>query len=88
MTDVAAAAVAASTAAPIADKKEELKLPVLEDDDQFSEFEQEDWSEAQAAGAFEAELWQDDWDDDEAKADPEFAFQLRAEMERIASQAK
>ena len=87
MTDVAAAAPKTSATVPI-EKKEDLKLPVLEDDDQFSEFEQDDWTEAQAAGAFEAELWQDDWDDDEAKADPEFAFQLRAEMERIASQSK
>lgn len=83
MTDVAKPTTTVPT-----EKKEELKLPVLEDDDQFSEFEQDDWSEAQAAGAFEAELWQDDWDDDEAKADPEFAFQLRAEMERISSQSK
>jgi hypothetical protein len=65
---------------------EDLKLPVLEDDDQFSEFTQEDWTEAEAAGAFEAEMWQDDWDDDEAKTAPEFAFQLRAEMERIQQQ--
>ena len=64
-----------------------IQAAALEDDDQFSEFEQEDWSQNDTIGTrFEADLWQDDWDDDEAKADPEFAFQLRAEMAKLKGQ--
>ena len=65
----------------------QIQAAALEDDDQFSEFEQEDWSQNDTIGTrFEADLWQDDWDDDEAKADPEFAFQLRAEMAKLKGQ--
>lgn len=67
------------------DTADEIKLPVLEDDDQFSEFDQEDWTEAEAAGNFEAQLWQDDWDDDETKVEPDFEFQLRAEMKKLGA---
>jgi len=50
---------------------------VLEEDDEFEEFEQQEW----AAGEQDAEdpaLWQDGWDDDEE--DNNFTAQLRAEL--------
>jgi 26 proteasome complex subunit DSS1 len=74
------------------EKKPEVlpKLGLLEEDDEFEEFEVEDWdasgsaaaSSTSAAGGVPAGLqpqdWQADWDDDDEEDDgDDFAAQLR-----------
>jgi 26 proteasome complex subunit DSS1 len=77
------------------------RLGVLEEDDEFEEFEVEDWgapgdvemsSAASAGGSGKAapaglqpQDWQADWDDDDAEDD--FASRLRAEMQALAKPA-
>lgn len=50
---------------------------MLEEDDEFEEFETETW-EVAAEDAEDQQLWQDDWDEDETEND--FTQQLRAEL--------
>ena len=50
---------------------------VLEEDDEFEEFEQQEWSAAEQ-DVEDAQMWQDGWEDDED--DDNFTRQLRAEL--------
>lgn len=50
---------------------------MLEEDDEFEEFEQETW-DLQAEDAEDQQLWQDGWDEDDG--DDDFTKQLRAEL--------
>ncbi|KAL4118355.1 hypothetical protein PRIC2_010681 [Phytophthora ramorum] len=61
------------------------KAPVLvvvtEEDDEFEEFEDADWSaQAEEKEAHIKQQWQNDWDVDEA--DDEFCNQLRKELQK------
>ncbi|XP_039060553.1 protein DELETION OF SUV3 SUPPRESSOR 1(I)-like [Hibiscus syriacus] len=59
--------------------KEEVKLDLFEDDDEFEEFEiNEDWGNEEE-GKEVAQQWEDDWDDDDVTDD--FSLQLRKELE-------
>lgn len=61
------------------DQKTELGL--LEEDDEFEEFEAEDWNEsAKESEETEKNLWEDNWDDDNIEDD--FTIQLRNELEK------
>lgn len=67
-----------------ATKKQE-KIPsliiVTEEDDEFEEFEDADWSaQAEEKDAQLKQQWQDDWDVDDA--DDEFCNQLRQELQK------
>ncbi|OSX68831.1 hypothetical protein BU14_2194s0001 [Porphyra umbilicalis] len=66
-------------AAPEAKAPAVDEADVLEEDDDFEEFEEDRWVEAAATadGATERE-WQDDWDDE--AADDDFVGRLRAEL--------
>lgn len=55
---------------------------MLEEDDEFEEFEQESWDVA-AEDAEDQQLWQEGWDEDDAEG--EFTQQLRAELAKHAS---
>jgi len=55
---------------------------MLEEDDEFEEFEAESW-DLTAEDAEDQQLWQDDWDEDDAKND--FTQQLRAELAKPVS---
>ena len=71
-----------STGAPVTvatQPKNELGL--LEEDDEFEEFETEDWNEIDKDGEKEElNLWEDNWDDDNVEDD--FTNQLRNELEK------
>ena len=71
----AAAAAASAAASKAATNKTELGL--LEEDDEFEEFETEDWQqdEKEAADEKDVNLWEDNWDDDNIEDD--FTNQLR-----------
>ena len=64
----------ATSAAPAQNK---VELGLLEEDDEFEEFEIEDWNEIDKDGENEQELnlWEDNWDDDIVEDD--FTIQLR-----------
>ena len=64
----------ATSAAPVQNK---VELGLLEEDDEFEEFEIEDWNEIDKDGENEQELnlWEDNWDDDIVEDD--FTIQLR-----------
>ncbi|EMD34088.1 hypothetical protein CERSUDRAFT_117597 [Gelatoporia subvermispora B] len=77
----------------ISSTKEEDSQPhlgVLEEDDEFEEFEVADWDDSQtdlahlggaAPGAAKSggdKLWEDNWDDDDIEDD--FSVQLRSEL--------
>ncbi|OCH95408.1 hypothetical protein OBBRIDRAFT_788295 [Obba rivulosa] len=78
--------------ASTASKEEETQphLGVLEEDDEFEEFEVADWDDSQtdlahlagaAPGAAKSggdKLWEDNWDDDDIEDD--FSVQLRSEL--------
>ncbi|KAJ1652292.1 hypothetical protein IWQ61_007338 [Dispira simplex] len=50
---------------------------MLEEDDEFEEFEVEDWNDAQE-DPLDVNQWEDNWDDDDIEDD--FSQQLRAEL--------
>ena len=54
-----------------------IELGLLEEDDEFEEFETEDWNEIDKDGDNDKELnlWEDNWDDDNVEDD--FTIQLR-----------
>jgi 26 proteasome complex subunit DSS1 len=54
-----------------------VELGLLEEDDEFEEFETEDWNETgkEAENEEEVNLWEDNWDDDNIEDD--FTIQLR-----------
>jgi len=56
------------------------EVSVLEEDDEFEEFEDEVWGTSQEEDEHE-EQWADDWDDEQV--DDDFSNQLRAELLRI-----
>jgi 26 proteasome complex subunit DSS1 len=57
---------------------EDPKLDVFEDDDEFEEFENEVWDDAdEGTGALQQ--WEDDWDDDDVTDD--FSVQLKKEID-------
>mmetsp|Transcript_30649 Transcript_30649/g.33499 ORF Transcript_30649/g.33499 Transcript_30649/m.33499 type:complete len:87 (-) Transcript_30649:75-335(-) len=61
---------------PANEKKSVLEL--LEEDDEFEEFEGTAW-EDQVGSAEDQQLWKDDWEDDDVNDD--FTQQLRAQIE-------
>lgn len=71
----------ANSAETAANKPENQKveLGLLEEDDEFEEFEAEDWNEnekdSEAGNNQENNLWEDNWDDD--NVDDDFTNQLR-----------
>lgn len=71
---------AKDTAAKTEQKKSALEL--LEEDDEFEEFEGTNWEDFPAPTE-ENQLWQDDWDDDDVNDD--FTAQLRAQIGSVAS---
>jgi hypothetical protein len=65
------------TTAPAPATNTKVELGLLEEDDEFEEFETEDWNEIDKDGEAEKEfnLWEDNWDDDNIEDD--FTIQLR-----------
>jgi 26 proteasome complex subunit DSS1 len=59
---------------------QKVELGLLEEDDEFEEFETEDWNENEKDVESEPNLWEDNWDDDNVEDD--FTLQLRAELEK------
>ena len=61
---------------------------ILDEDDDFQEFQEEDWGndqdEQNNAAMEDVQLWEDNWDDDDI--DDDFSMQLRAELEKISKQ--
>ncbi len=55
----------------------ETKAKLVEDDDDFEEFEDSDWQDAPEE-QIDVKQWLEDWDDEDA--DDEFTEQLRAEI--------
>ena len=55
-----------------------------QDDDEFEEFEQQEWTTS-AEDVQDPAMWQDGWEDDEDDAD--FTAQLRAELAATEGQA-
>mmetsp|Transcript_16910 Transcript_16910/g.12096 ORF Transcript_16910/g.12096 Transcript_16910/m.12096 type:complete len:97 (+) Transcript_16910:27-317(+) len=89
-TDKNAAATSASaTSATTGDNskvKAKSALELLEEDDEFEEFEGGNWNNPVNASE-DAKLWQDDWEDDNVTDD--FAVHLRAQIEsRKANEGK
>ncbi|CAO2192737.1 unnamed protein product [Urochloa humidicola] len=61
---------------------EEAKMDLLEDDDEFEEFEiDQEWDDKEE-GNEALQQWEDDWDDDDVNDD--FSLQLRKELESNA----
>ena len=50
----------------------------MQEDDEFEEFEQQEWTAA-AEDTQDPDMWQDGWEDDED--DDDFTRQIRAELE-------
>ncbi|AQK89330.1 protein DELETION OF SUV3 SUPPRESSOR 1(I)-like isoform X1 [Zea mays] len=66
-------------ATPADAKTEAAKMDLLEDDDEFEEFEiDQEWDEKEE-GNEAVQQWEDDWDDDDVNDD--FSLQLRKELE-------
>ncbi|XP_040287166.1 26S proteasome complex subunit SEM1 [Bufo bufo] len=61
-----------------AEKKPQVDLGLLEEDDEFDEFPTEDWPGCDEDE--DAHVWEDNWDDDNVEDD--FSNQLRAELEK------
>ncbi|XP_050433364.1 26S proteasome complex subunit SEM1 [Adelges cooleyi] len=59
--------------------KNTLDVGLLEEDDEFEEFPVEEWTEQDEEDK-EANVWEDNWDDDNVEDD--FSVQLRAEYEK------
>ncbi|XP_062196291.1 protein DELETION OF SUV3 SUPPRESSOR 1(I)-like [Phragmites australis] len=76
----------ATAGAPAADAKAEAaKMDLLEDDDEFEEFEiDQEWDEKEH-GNETVQQWEDDWDDDDVNDD--FSLQLRKELEGNAQKS-
>ncbi|WZZ34325.1 protein DSS1 HOMOLOG ON CHROMOSOME V-like [Brassica napus] len=67
--------------------KEEVKMDLFEDDDEFEEFEiNQDWVENEEQVKEVGLQWEDDWDDDDVSDD--FSHQLRKELETISADKK
>eukprot|EP00602_Paraphysomonas_sp_CaronLab_P001159 CAMPEP_0185018116 /NCGR_PEP_ID=MMETSP1103-20130426/951_1 /TAXON_ID=36769 /ORGANISM="Paraphysomonas bandaiensis, Strain Caron Lab Isolate" /LENGTH=67 /DNA_ID=CAMNT_0027547829 /DNA_START=60 /DNA_END=263 /DNA_ORIENTATION=+ len=61
--------------------EKENVLDILEEDDEFEEFENSNWEDA--TGADDGQLWQDDWDDVDTNDD--FTEQLRQQFESTSN---
>ena len=57
-----------------------LANEVLEEDDEFEEFDLQDWNSG-AKDTEDSSWWKNDWDDDDG-ADDNFVKQLRAELKQ------
>ncbi|KDO31246.1 hypothetical protein SPRG_19533 [Saprolegnia parasitica CBS 223.65] len=70
--------------APMAASSEPKKMiHVVEEDDEFEEFEEKNWGAKMEEKESHIKLqWQDDWDVDQA--DDDFCNQLRRELEKNA----
>ena len=68
---------AAQTSAAAPKPTNKIELGLLEEDDEFEEFETEDWQQDEKEGADQKDvnLWEDNWDDDNIEDD--FTIQLR-----------
>eukprot|EP00900_Chrysochromulina_parva_P027165 jgi/Chrpa1/9082/Chrysochromulina_OHIO_Genome00007522-RA len=73
---MSSAAPAPAAPAAASGKPEEI-VDVLEEDDDFEEFEQQDWSKI-SEEVEDPTMWQDGWEDDEE--DENFTRQLRMEL--------
>jgi 26 proteasome complex subunit DSS1 len=77
-------ATTASSNASTTASNPKVELGLLEEDDEFEEFETEDWNETEKdvenGGNNEQNLWEDNWDDDNVEDD--FTLQLRNELEK------
>ena len=80
---MSAAASTSASAAP-AEPAEKAIVDMLEEDDEFEDFAEPNWTASAEDGA-DTQLWQDDWDDEDI--DNEFCQQLRAELQRTAALA-
>jgi hypothetical protein len=66
-----------SAAQQVVSETPAAELDLLEEDDEFEEFPQEEWEEGQDA-LVDEQLWEDNWEDDDA--DELFLNHLRAEI--------
>ncbi|KAG5644378.1 hypothetical protein DXG03_008606 [Asterophora parasitica] len=96
MSASASTSKATESTSKVADQKPEATqhLGVLEEDDEFEEFEVADWDDSQtdlahlagaAPGAAKSggdKLWEDNWDDDDIE--DEFSTQLRNELAKTS----
>lgn len=65
----------------MAEAKEEKIIKTLEEDDEFEDFpEDSHWASEPNSQLNAANLWEEDWDDDDAKDD--FSQKLREELKR------
>mmetsp|Transcript_8995 Transcript_8995/g.8029 ORF Transcript_8995/g.8029 Transcript_8995/m.8029 type:complete len:83 (-) Transcript_8995:109-357(-) len=62
-------------------QKEISALELLEEDDEFEEFEGTTWEALDKENEDSTALWQDDWDDDDIS--DEFTQQLRVQLDSI-----
>ena len=53
---------------------------LLEEDDEFQEFDSASWEDAKVEETESNQLWKDDWDDDDAVDD--FTQQLRTQIQQ------
>ena len=60
------------------DVKPQTTLELLEEDDEFEEFNHGSWDDGKANEAEDNALWRDNWDDDDGKDD--FLEQLRTHI--------
>lgn len=69
------------------EKAEEVKVDadVLEEDDDFEEFEEDTWADVKPIPEDELQ-WEDNWDDEED--DDDFAKRLREELAKTAAAAQ
>ncbi|OQS05897.1 hypothetical protein THRCLA_20496 [Thraustotheca clavata] len=68
--------------APVAGQPKQV-IHVVEEDDEFEEFEEQSWGAQMEEKESHIKLqWQDDWDVDQA--DDDFCNQLRRELEKNA----
>jgi 26 proteasome complex subunit DSS1 len=77
---VSSSTTTATTVGQPANNNQKVELGLLEEDDEFEEFETEDWNESEKDVENEQNLWEDNWDDDNVEDD--FTLQLRAELEK------
>merc|ERR1712087_944789 len=71
-------------AANAASTNVEANVDLLEEDDEFEEFQQQEWTAADE-DAEDKTMWQDGWEDDED--DDNFTRQLRSELEKADAAA-
>ncbi|KAJ2518024.1 hypothetical protein GGI11_002981 [Coemansia sp. RSA 2049] len=70
-----------AVAAETATQQQTPAASMLEEDDEFEEFEIEDWNEDDEDKE-DVTLWDDNWDDDDLEDD--FSKQLRVELEKAS----